>query len=194
MVRAFSLLLFLAAAAHAAEGVIAPSPTRPLAPSKQLPVFFKVPAFTLTDQDGKDFGLKDLKGPWIADFIFTRCSSQCPMMTDRAKRLAARAPGVRLVSFSLDARDTPQALKEYAGAHKADWTFLTGKKDAVRALSVDGFKLAAETGRADGAIAHSEYFVLVDGRGGIRGYYDANDSFRLEALVRDAQSLRPSQP
>ena len=51
-------------------------------------------------------------------------------------------------------------------------------------------ELAAETGRSETSIAHSEYFVLVDGQGGIRGYYDANDSFRLEKLAQDAQSLR----
>src|SRR5438552_10381778 len=98
---AISLQLSALSYSYAGIAVNAPTPKRPLA-QPQLPVFFHLPDFTLTDQNGKSVTLKDIKGPWIADFIFTRCSSQCPMMTERAKRIASRAPGARLVSFSLD--------------------------------------------------------------------------------------------
>ena len=162
--------------------------------STQLPVFYKLPPFTLTDQNNAKVSLADIKEPWIADFIFTRCSSQCPMVTQRVRKAAERLPGMRFVSFSLDPKDTPQALKEYSERHKADWTFLTGKRGQVRKLSLEGFKLAVVDGNPDGTISHSQYLVLVDAQGGVRGYYDATDKVRLEALVRDADALRQPRP
>ena len=45
-------------------------------------VYGTVPSFSLTDQDGHSFSSESLHGKvWIADFIFTRCAGQCPMMT-----------------------------------------------------------------------------------------------------------------
>ncbi|WP_219914242.1 SCO family protein, partial [Bacillus paranthracis] len=38
--------------------------------------------FQFTNQDGKPFGTKDLKGKvWVADFMFTNCQTVCPPMT-----------------------------------------------------------------------------------------------------------------
>ena len=201
MVRALAALVLsfeLSALSFAASELrpIAQTPQRANA-AAPLPVLFTVPPFTLTDQDGRAVSLSDIKGPWIADFIFTRCSSQCPMMTDRVTQASKRLPGMRFVSFSLDARDTPEVLKRYAAQHKAGWTFLTGKRGVVRKLSVEGFKLAAaeaKGGDAGDTISHSQYFVLVDAQGAVRGYYDAADAARLQTLVQDAKSLRPSQP
>src|SRR5262245_32705853 len=58
-----------------------------------LPVYGQVPAFSLTDQSGKAFGLKELAGQvWVADFIFTSCPGTCPRMTSRLSRLQAQWP------------------------------------------------------------------------------------------------------
>jgi protein SCO1/2 len=163
-----------------------------------LPVLGRVPAFTLTNRDGRVVHPADLAGaPWIADFVFTRCVSSCPLLSARLARLDRVLPpelGIRLVSFSVDpAHDTPAVLERYARSLSASrrWLFLTGRQKAeeqVRRLSL-GFKLALEPGAATEAILHSTRFVLVDAAGAIRGTYQALDPEALRRVEADARAL-----
>jgi cytochrome oxidase Cu insertion factor (SCO1/SenC/PrrC family) len=161
------------------------------------PVLGQVPDFALTNRDGRTVRLADLAGkPWIADFIFTRCPASCPVMTARMARLNRDLPedsAVRLVSFTVDPdHDTPQVLQQYAASFKAPdrWLFLTGDKRALYHLSREGFKLGIEmnpqpaTGSIE-PILHSTRFVLVDGEGRIRGYYEGFDEESMGKLERD---------
>ena len=173
--------------------------TLPLPPP--LPILATVPEFSLTDQSGKPFGSGDLIGRvWVADFVFTRCPTVCPLLTDKMAALQHRARNLgdafRLVSFSVDpAYDTPAVLAAYASAHKASprmWEFLTGTPEAVKKTVVEGMKVAMgrdSTGPADpaefGTIFHGTHFVLVDQVLRIRGYYDSSDPEAIETLVRD---------
>jgi protein SCO1/2 len=163
------------------------------------PVLGEVPGFTLTNRDGRTVRRADLAGaPWIADFIFTRCGAACPMMSLRMARLERELPrdlGVRFVSFSVDPEhDTPKVLEEYAESFGAPgrWLFLTGDKRAIHRLSKEGFKLAVDDTtpvNEDEPILHSTRFVLVDGDGRIRGYYEAFDEEALKKLARDLEAL-----
>jgi cytochrome oxidase Cu insertion factor (SCO1/SenC/PrrC family) len=36
---------------------------------------------------------------------------------------------------------------------------------------------------------HSDYFVLIDGDGLIRGYYESSDAARVKALLADVKTL-----
>jgi protein SCO1/2 len=45
-------------------------------------------------------------------------------------------------------------------------------------------------GSADDPFLHSERFVLVDGRGRIRGYYHGTDPEGVKALLADFRRLR----
>ena len=157
-----------------------------------------LPAFRLIDQTGQPVTLETFGGrPWVVDFIFTRCGGQCPLLTQRMKKLAGMLPkGVRLVSLSVDPEyDRPEILAAYAqerGAVDPRWSFLTGNPDDVRALIRAGFLLALEPGQPDSQepILHSTRFVLVDGRGQVRRYAEAFDDAALESLARDAGRLR----
>jgi protein SCO1/2 len=163
-----------------------------------LPALGRVPDFTLTNRDGRAVRLADLAGaPWIADFVFTRCVSSCPLLSARLARLDRAlppTPGIHLVSFSVDpAHDTPAVLERYARALSASrrWLFLTGRQKAeeqIRRLSL-GFKLALEPGAETEAILHSTRFVLVDAAGEIRGTYQALDPEALRRLEADARAL-----
>lgn len=165
------------------------------------PVLWPLPAFSLVNRDGRNVTLKDLAGsPWIADFIFTRCPASCPVMTARMSRLdreLPRDPGMRLVSISVDPEhDTPTVLQRYAASFKASdrWLFLTGDGKQIFRLSKEGFKLAvdaspqATAGTAE-PILHSTRFVLVDGQGGVRGFYDGFDEESMKKLVRDLEAV-----
>ena len=163
-----------------------------------LPVYSTLPPFSLTAQDGRAFGSAELKGRvWVANFIFTRCPTVCPTFTAEMARvdkaLEAKGAPVTLVSFSVDpAYDTPERLTEYAKAHGADWTFLTGSPEALHAAVVDGLKVAAvapKDGDDLASVVHGTYFVLVDGEGRIRGYYASTEPGAVDAVVRDALAL-----
>lgn len=151
-------------------------------------VLLQLPEFTLTDQDGQPFALASMKGKvWVAGFMFTTCPSICPKisraMLDLQQRYARNGVDVELVSFTVDPdNDTPAVLQRYAenlGADQTRWRFVTGPVHDVEALIVGGFKTAIERGkRPTGGgpvtmydIAHSEQLVLIDGDGGVRGFY-----------------------
>lgn len=162
------------------------------------PILGEVPDFELTNRDGRGIRRADLAGaPWVADFIFTRCGASCPMMTLRMAKLEKALPdvGVRFVSFSVDPEyDTPPVLQEYAESFGAPgrWLFLTGDKTAIHRLSKEGFKLAVDDGAPvsqDEPILHSTRFVLVDGEGHIRGYYEAFDEEAVGKLLRELEAL-----
>lgn len=157
----------------------------------------RVPEFRLTNQHGEPFGSAELRGRvWIADFVFTRCQGPCPMMSYRMKQLQERLPPeILLVSFSVDpVHDTPEVLREYARRYDAvegRWWFLTGGKEEIHKLSMEGFKLAAgeEFEQDTSLIIHDERFVLVDGDGRIRGYYMGTEPEEIARLRKDAPAL-----
>lgn len=172
------------------------------------PVLGHVPEFVLTNRDGRAVRRSDLDGrPWVADFIFTRCPASCPMMSARMARLNRDLPSdlpIRLVSISVDpTHDTPEVLQRYAESFQATdrWLFLTGSREDVRRLCVEGFKLGLDMEPAPGSspapmepILHSTRFVLVDGKGYIRGYYEAFDEDSTAKLKRDLLALAASNP
>jgi protein SCO1/2 len=167
-------------------------------PARPLPVLGAVPAFRFQDQNGAPFGPETLAGrAWVADFIFTRCPTVCPLMTERLAAMAPRlGEQVHLVSLSVDPDfDTPERLRAFAQAHGATlrrWHFLTGDSAAVQRAVTDGFKVSLTHEGADDdflSIVHGVHLVLVDGEGQIRGYYDSTDPDAVERLVGDAQRL-----
>jgi len=167
-----------------------------------LPVLGQVTAFSLTSHRGETVTFDDLAGaPWIADFIFTRCGLSCPTMSARMAELDdGRVPRrVRLISITVDPEhDTPEVLAEYATVFGASdrWSFLTGPGDEILGLALQGFHLTVDPQPPAGMaspeepIVHSTRFVLVDGRGRIRGYYDGLSRKAIAQLERDAAQLR----
>jgi protein SCO1/2 len=97
---------------------------------------YSVPDVKLVDENGKPVSLRELtdgRSPVMLNFIFTTCTTICPVMTSTfqqvQEKLGKNRNEVRMVSVSIDPEnDTPAKLKEYAAKYKADtqWTFLTG--------------------------------------------------------------------
>jgi protein SCO1/2 len=162
-------------------------------PASSLQVYYDVPEFHLTSQDGRAFDSKVLQGKiWVADFIYTMCPGPCPRMTSQMKEVRAavqKMPDVRLVSFTVDPeRDTPTVLAAYAkqrGAAFDNWYFLTGPPAALQTLDRDVFKL----GNIDASLQHSTRFTLVDRQSRIRGYYDTSESQSIPKLIEDIYAL-----
>jgi cytochrome oxidase Cu insertion factor (SCO1/SenC/PrrC family) len=176
----------------------------------QLPVLGQVPDFQLTDQRGQPFGSDELRGRvWIANFVFTRCTGPCPVMTQRTSLLQhelatwPRWADIRLVSFSVDpTHDTPAVLAAYARRFEADdqqWRFLTGSRDEIWKLSQQGFYLGVgdnpedDPGHLDMPIFHSQKSALVDDLGQLRGHYNLLQQRERDQLLTDLQRLLDEQ-
>lgn len=164
----------------------------------ELAVLGEMPAFEFTDQDGEPFSHEAVEGKVvIATFLFTRCVTICPMLSQRtaemAERLDSKGDAVHFISFSVDPEhDTPELLRAHGERYGADfdrWTLLTGPIEEVNEVVVRGFKLAmGEPAPGPGdtiEIMHSPRFVLLDGQGQIRGYFESNAAGMdgLEAAV-----------
>jgi protein SCO1 len=170
-----------------------------------LPVLGTLPAFSLVERSGRPVSREDLDGqPWVADFIFTRCTGMCPALSTRMaevrRRVREQGLRTRLVSFSVDPlHDTPAVLREYAthfAGDDTDWLFVTGERDNLYELISQGFRLSVAEREGQAAadpgelITHSDRFVLVDGEGNIRGYYHGIEPESVDALLRDLAALQ----
>ena len=103
-------------------------------------------------------------------------------------QLQRELPGAGLLSFSVDpAYDSPQVLSGYAERYEADgkrWMFLTGDHDVLNRITV-----ALKMNPIGDPAFHSTRLVLLDASGQVRGYYDAGDEERIEALRKDVRQL-----
>lgn len=102
---------------------------------------YAIPAVELTTQYGERVRLDRLLAedrPMLVQFIFTSCTTICPVMGavfgGAQADIAAVAPNFRMVSISIDPEyDTPERLREFAVKQNAnpDWVMLTGSKEAI---------------------------------------------------------------
>jgi len=157
------------------------------------PVLWQVPAFTLVDSRDRPFGSEQLRGHvYVANFFFTRCPSICPTLMKGVATLQRRfrdenLESIRLVSISVDSYDTPQRLREAESGYGVDpsrGVLLTGPRENVRSLAVDGFRIALNESYAVADIAHAAKLLLVDGSGALRGIYDSDELGLDEAFWR----------
>jgi protein SCO1/2 len=161
-------------------------------PDEPPPIFYDVPNFTLIDQAGKPLGNAQLLGhPWVADFIYTTCATQCPLMSLKMQGFQDQLPpDVKLVSFSVDPEhDTPAVLTEYAGRYKAQpgrWIFLTGQPKLVYKV-IAGMKVGVIPAQGGNPIEHDVHFILIDRWGRVRGAYNSGVAAQMDKLLSDAK-------
>jgi protein SCO1/2 len=161
-----------------------------------LPKIKPAPEFTLTKQDGKRLALKELRGKVLAiTFIFASCVDTCPLLTAKMAGIQNRLGSdfgkkVYFVSITVDPeRDTPEMLKRYAEAHKADpagWAFLTGTSAEIREVAKRYGIYYKKTPRGD--VDHTFLTSLVDQNGILRVQY-MGVKFDPDEMLRDLQSL-----
>ncbi len=166
----------------------------------ELPKYGTLPYYNFTNESGHSFGSNNLKGKvYIANFLFTSCQTSCPTLLKTLQSVQHRMRGVidraAIISFTVDPEhDSPEVLFQTARsvkAHSDVWRFLTGPKEDIKKLLVDGFKVpVGEKEFANNVmdVAHSEKFVLVDQDGVIRGYYPT-DKNGINQLMIDTGIL-----
>ena len=102
---------------------------------------YDIPDVQLIDANGEVVALRDLlesEHPVALNFIFTTCTTICPVMTvtfaQMQRTLGSAAEDLQLVSVSIDPEyDRPGVLKAYASQFQAEknWTFLTGDSNDI---------------------------------------------------------------
>ncbi|WP_438446438.1 SCO family protein [Gorillibacterium sp. sgz5001074] len=158
------------------------------------------PDFTLQNLDGKNVTLHDTDGKArLVYFYYASCPDVCPMTTyllsqvqDKLKEKDAFGTKTAFYSITFDpVKDTTEALKEFAGRFHADlngWYFLRGEEayslELARKWEIGVAK------QANGDIAHTNVVFLVDKKGQIRHYYNANDlELSADTIAKDLLAL-----
>src|SRR5699024_1159228 len=156
--------------------------------------------FEFTTQDNESFGLDDLKGTyWVADFVFTNCTTVCLPMTSNMAYLQDLIQeenlDVQLVSFSVDPDyDTPEVLKEYAEEYDANldnWTFLKCYDfDTNKALAIKSFKnMVQEHHEGTDQVTHGTSFLLVNPEGKVIKSYNGIQKDSMEDILEDLKNV-----
>ncbi len=167
-----------------------------LAAVESLPKIKPAPEFALTKQDGKRLALKELRGKALAiTFIYASCADTCPLLTAKMAGIQDRLGAdfgkkVYFVSITVDAeRDTPEVLKRYGEAHKANaagWAFLTGTPTEIREVAKRYGIYHKKNPRGD--VDHTFLTSLVDQNGTLRVQY-MGIKFDPDEMLRDILSL-----
>jgi protein SCO1 len=132
--------------------------------------------FTLHDQDGRLFHLKDHRGQIVLLFFgYTTCPDVCPTTLSKMARVYALLGDdlrhkVLTVFVSIDPqRDTPEKLKEYLTYFNINAVGLTGTKAQIDKV-VDAYKASYEKVTTnDSALGymfdHTDYLYMIDTHG-----------------------------
>lgn len=142
--------------------------------------FGTVADFTLTDKEGRPFGLADLRGRiWVVDFVFTTCSGPCIPMTQGMRSIfqaLQSEPDVDFVTFTVDPEtDTPAVLTRFAqtsGADNPRWHWLTGDRETIRKLARESFYASMGDKLPTGEVPHSTLYFVVDRDAHLRMAHD----------------------
>lgn len=168
--------------------------------SKELDGFHKIPAFSLTNQEGETISDKTLEGKiYVANFFFTSCPGICPQMTsnmDILQKEFLNDNEVMLISHSVTpSRDSVSILKNYAekrGIISAKWSLLTGDREQIYNLGRNAYFIEENMGieKTIDDFLHTENFVLVDKNKHIRGIYNGLNKTSIEQLIFDIKTLK----
>jgi protein SCO1/2 len=159
---------------------------------------FTVPAFTLTNQEGKTITNDTFKGKiYVTDFFFATCPSICPKMQSELLRVYEKFQGdprVLFLSHTIDpAHDSIPVLRDYAerlGIKDASrWHFATAPHDTIFSLARAYMTGAQKDSTVKGGYAHSGTFALVDPQHHIRGVYDGMEPTQVNKLMQDIPVL-----
>ncbi|MEQ1880236.1 MAG: SCO family protein [Burkholderiales bacterium] len=105
---------------------------------------YNIPNVVLTNQKGDKVALASLldgEDPVLVNFLFTSCSTTCPLITatvtSMRQMLGASGEDLKVVSITIDPKhDTPKVLQEYALEQglNPDWQLLTGDASQIRSV------------------------------------------------------------
>ena len=162
-------------------------------------VWHRISDFNASNQYGKKITLNELKGKvHIANFMFTRCTSICPIMTNNLKTLAEAYKNetrFSMLSFSVTPwMDSIPSLLSFAESYSIkskNWHLLTGRKSEIYRLARRSYFAEKTIGftRDSSEFLHTEHILLVDSDLRLRGVYNATLKPDILQLQEDVALL-----
>lgn len=159
-----------------------------------------IPDFSLINQDGKRITKKDYEGKiYVADFFFVTCPGICPILEKNMSKLQERFKedkNVLLLSHTvMPIKDSVPVLKQYAIENEIDsskWNLVTGDKEQIYNLARKAYFADEDFVKTqdENAFIHTENFVLIDGKGRIRGVYNGTLALDTKRLIRHIEMLQ----
>jgi protein SCO1 len=198
LLAVLALLLVAGVGTPARADEAAPSPFDPRAALdySQAALGRSVGDHAFQDQHREIVRLGDYRGePLVISLVFTACTYSCPMILQslyRSVRIGQGALGrdsFRVITIGFDsARDTPEQMRAYARSQGVDlpnWTFLSGDRATIEALSAEvGFIYFPSPRGFD----HLAQTTILDADGVVyRHVY--GDNFEPPALVEPLKDL-----
>lgn len=162
---------------------------------------YNIEPFEFTNQHNAKVSLDDLKGEvWLAQFIFTVCTTACPpMMSNMAdidkKLIDEGVEDYKIVSFSIDpAVDTPELLQEYLDRYdvgdQKNWEMLTGyKQEDIINFAAKSFKTPVADIPDLDQVMHAVHFFLVNKKGEVVKTYNGMVDVPFDQIVKDMKTL-----
>jgi protein SCO1 len=149
--------------------------------------------FTLHDQDGRIFHLRDHRGQIVLLFFgYTSCPDVCPTTLSKLARVYAllgpMGSKVLTLFVTIDPkRDTAQKLKEYLQYFSVNAMGLTGTKEEIDAV-VDSYKATVEKVETNSSALgymfdHTDYVYLIDARGKTSRLFHPEDNAQDMAQI-----------
>ena len=163
---------------------------------ESLPRYGSIPPrISFMDHSGNTFSMLDWQEKWhLVNFFYTSCS-QCAANQVNHKMQTlytefSRSNGIRFLSITVDPKvDNISILKDYANYYAIKdkrWLFLRGDwKDIV------AFSKACHFPTQRLPEIHSFKFVLIDGYGMIRGFYDSRVEEEISCLKEHINRFVP---
>jgi len=126
----------------------------------------------------------------VVNFMHTDCEAFGDLMNMAMATVARKFgehPLVNLYSISLDSNDTPEILKKLYvryNASNTNWHFLTGDQKETSRIAREEFLLDGfQDTLRNNTIIHSPFFVLLDSKQQIRGYYEFFTKDEVDRLI-----------
>lgn len=200
-----ALLSFVAACKQPKEHVlpfyIGPDLT-PLWISEQSDSFkhiHTIPPFSFLNQNGDTVTEKTVAGKiYVANFVFTSCTSICPRMFKNFAVLQHQFAGddeVMFLSHTVDPdRDSVGKLRQYAltkNIKAPQWELLTGNKTDIYTLAKKSYFAGDSLGYYGdiGEFLHTEKVLLIDKKRRIRGVYNGTLQVEMDRIAEDIKTL-----
>lgn len=160
----------------------------------------QIQPFTYVDQHDQPFGMEQLEGKiWVADFVFTNCTTVCPPMSAEMVKLQKRAKeeglDIEFVSFTVDPTiDTPAVLKQYVETFTDDpsnWHAITGyTQEEIERFARESFRTIVQKPDHSDQVIHSVSFFLVNRQGKIMDEYNYMDETYADRMFERIHQLR----
>ena len=149
--------------------------------------------FSLTDQYGKAFNLKDLRGKTVLLFFgYTLCPDICPTTLSKIRKsyeiLGSKSENIRIVFISVDPeRDTKDKIEKYLSYFNMNVIGLTGSMKEIQSVT-ESYHAIFEKAKVNDSAAgylvnHSAFTYLIDKNGKIRYLFRQSENPELMAAI-----------